>query len=586
MNRRSDDHAEYNVSSAHREATQHRKPGPWLPRTAALLVFLAGALGLQAGPFAPPAGQPGSAAIAYNSPVFRAWATGYTEIVRGPMQISNPGGGQASFGLAANALGAASNDVYAVVSLGDGGRMTLTFANPILNGPGYDFAVFENSFNDTFLEIGFVEVSSDGTNFHRFAAVSVVQTDTQIGGFGSVDTTEIHNFAGKYRVGFGTPFDLEELSGRPGLDLNAITHVRVVDAVGCIQDAYATYDSTGRKVNDPWPTPFTSSGFDLDGVGVIHQAGQTASFTGTNGWRAEVYYTNPHLPTAPLVSFDWDATGMLFYTTGDEHWGMNHAAYRFVGISPEAIYTTSDRFAGASMTVIGDYAYYNNSDRYNNQYIRKYGPLNGTPVESAVSSTANYSLHGHNGALFISGADASWQAYIYYSGLNASGDLVNDPAVIISVPLPNASGPIAFDADGNMYYADGYAYSGDPGIYKWTAAEVAAAVANPSSSPLNPSGHLWATITGGFAGATGMAVAPEGLILTATSFTAPSQVQCYTIAPDGTNSGMTVIATTPNRAETVRVRGGSVYVSDPAGIARLFRAPAPQRPRGTIIMIR
>ena len=26
-----------------------------------------------------------------------------------------------------------------------------------------------------------------------------------------------------------------------------------------------------QKINDPWPTPFPSSGFDLDAVGVIHQ---------------------------------------------------------------------------------------------------------------------------------------------------------------------------------------------------------------------------------------------------------------------------------------------------------------------------
>ena len=46
--------------------------------------------------------------------------------------------------------------------------------------------------------------------------------------------------------------------------------MRIVDVVGCIQDAYATLDSHGNKVNDPWSTPYASSGFDLAGVGVIH----------------------------------------------------------------------------------------------------------------------------------------------------------------------------------------------------------------------------------------------------------------------------------------------------------------------------
>ena len=131
--------------------------------------------------------------------------------------------------------------------------------------------MFENSINDSFLELGFVEVSSDGTNFFRFAAVSLTPTDTQVGTFGSVDPTNLYNLAGKYRRGFGTPFDLAELSGTPGLDLQRVSHVRVVDVIGSIDPLYATYDSQGHKVNDPWPTDFETGGFDLDAVCVLHQ---------------------------------------------------------------------------------------------------------------------------------------------------------------------------------------------------------------------------------------------------------------------------------------------------------------------------
>jgi hypothetical protein len=66
------------------------------------------------------------------------------------------------------------------------------------------------------------------------------------------------------------PFDLEELNNIPDLNINSITHVKIIDVIGCIQDEYATYDSQGNKINDPWPTPFPSGGFDLDAVGVIH----------------------------------------------------------------------------------------------------------------------------------------------------------------------------------------------------------------------------------------------------------------------------------------------------------------------------
>ncbi|MCX7650379.1 MAG: T9SS type A sorting domain-containing protein [Flavobacteriales bacterium] len=219
--------------------------------------------------FAPPAGQPGSTAIPQDSSAFVAWATGCT-VERGPQDISNLSLGYTTVGDSASAIGPAGQN--GVVSLGDGGRATLTFAVPIADGPGWDFAVFENAFNDNFLELAFVEVSSDGQNFFRFPATSLTQDTLQVGPFGSVDAAQIDNLAGKYRAGFGTPFDLEQLSGTPGLNIQSITHVRIVDVVGSIQPAYATFDKDGRKVNDPWNTPFPSGGFDLDAVGVIHTA--------------------------------------------------------------------------------------------------------------------------------------------------------------------------------------------------------------------------------------------------------------------------------------------------------------------------
>jgi hypothetical protein len=85
-----------------------------------------------------------------------------------------------------------------------------------------------------------------------------------------LDATKIHNLAGKYRMGYGTPFDLADLNDSTGIDLHHITHIRVSDAGGCLAPDFATYDSQGHKVNDPWPTPFDTGGFDLDAIGVIH----------------------------------------------------------------------------------------------------------------------------------------------------------------------------------------------------------------------------------------------------------------------------------------------------------------------------
>lgn len=217
--------------------------------------------------YAPAPGHPGSTAIPKDSAVFKAWAID-VQLQRGFRDISVPDSGYANVGTAMAAIGKAGEN--GTVSLGDGGSAILTFANPIKNGPGWDFAVFENSFDDRFLELAFVEVSSDGLNYYRFPAVSLTQDTLQTGPFDYTEPEKVNNLAGKYRYGFGTPFDLEELTVQSGIDLQHVTHVKIIDAVGCVQTKYASYDVQSHKVNDPWPTNFPSSGFDLDAVGVIN----------------------------------------------------------------------------------------------------------------------------------------------------------------------------------------------------------------------------------------------------------------------------------------------------------------------------
>jgi hypothetical protein len=240
---------------------------------AIILVIMGWHLTTAAQSYAPPAGQPGSTAIHMESSLITSWATGVT-VERGYVFIEDTtfianGSNRASFGDPLNALGPATGNSADVVSLGDSGVAVLTFDAPIMNGPGFDFAVFENSFSDDYLEFAFVEVSSDGNKFVRFPNHSEVQTQIQVHGFGLTDTRRIHNLAGKYRGGYGTPFDLEDLKDAAGIDLNAITHVKIIDVIGSI-GPNATYDSYGNKINEPFSSPYESGGFDLDGVGVIH----------------------------------------------------------------------------------------------------------------------------------------------------------------------------------------------------------------------------------------------------------------------------------------------------------------------------
>lgn len=221
--------------------------------------------------YAPPAGQPGTSAISKDSSAFIGWAS-TCSIERGYVNMSDTtikynDSNKATYGSYLYASGPADE---LVVSLGDRGSALLGFDNPIVNRTGHDFAVFENSFGDSFLELGFVEVSSDGLHFVRFPSISLTPENQQVNTFDTIDARKIHNLAGKYRHTFGTPFDLIDIKDSAGIDISHITHVRILDAGGCVQLPFSTYDSQGHKVNDPWPTPFDTGGFDLDAVGVIN----------------------------------------------------------------------------------------------------------------------------------------------------------------------------------------------------------------------------------------------------------------------------------------------------------------------------
>ncbi|MEM9658219.1 MAG: PEP-CTERM sorting domain-containing protein, partial [Planctomycetota bacterium] len=210
------------------------------------------------GPYPPAAGQPGSTAIGKEDSSIVAWATGFQDYLVGPNV-------DPEWQTPENALGSAEGTSFDIVSLGQSGEITLTFDKAIADGAGPDFAVFENSFSDTFLELGWVEVSSNGVDFFRFPNDSL--TASAVGAFGSVDPTNITGYASKYRQGFGTPFDLAELADVDALlDTSAISHVKVIDIIG---DGSAL-DSSGDAIYDPFPTS-GSAGVDLDAIGVLNQ---------------------------------------------------------------------------------------------------------------------------------------------------------------------------------------------------------------------------------------------------------------------------------------------------------------------------
>jgi hypothetical protein len=220
--------------------------------------------------FAPKPVEIGSTAIYKDSSIIVNWAS-HVEVNRGYLDIANPSLGFVNNGNPSAGVGKAEGNSFDIVSLGDSGVAIVTFDRPIENGIGVDFAVFENGFADDYLELAFVEVSSDGLNYVRFPATSEASTTVQIGPYEFSDCRLFNNLAGKYRQGYGTPFDLEELKDSIGIDLMHITHVKIIDVVGTINEQYGSFDQFGTVINDLYPTGFASGGFDLDAVGVINQ---------------------------------------------------------------------------------------------------------------------------------------------------------------------------------------------------------------------------------------------------------------------------------------------------------------------------
>lgn len=237
------------------------------------LVAINASAGIYSGPTE--VSHPIDAAIPSDSPLFTEWAhdidaTRTYFAPRGSASISLTG---------FNSLG----DLDATqIAAGDSpGYLTVTFPNGVKNGAGPDFAVFENGFtygtpHGLFVELAYVEVSSNGVDFARFPSISTNVTPvTGSGAFAGYDMSNVHNLAGKHAAGFGTPFDLDDLLADPlvtggAVNLANIQYVKLVDIPG----NGAFLDSLGNPILDNWMTT-GSGGFDFRlpaglGIGVLN----------------------------------------------------------------------------------------------------------------------------------------------------------------------------------------------------------------------------------------------------------------------------------------------------------------------------
>jgi hypothetical protein len=145
----------------------------------------------------------------------------------------------------------AVNGSLDVVTLGNGGTITVGFASAMVDGPGPDFIVFENAFfaggdpEMPFAELATVEVSEDGEHFEAFPCTATAAPYGTCAGWHPVyanpDTNEID--ATDPEVAGGDAFDLAEIG------VARARYVRITDR----------QDLTGLN-----------GAFDLDAVSIVH----------------------------------------------------------------------------------------------------------------------------------------------------------------------------------------------------------------------------------------------------------------------------------------------------------------------------
>lgn len=289
------------------------------------------------------------------------------------------------------------------------------------------------------------------------------------------------------------------------------------------------------------------------------------------GYLGTVVHSDQH--GGAITSFDRGPDGNLYYQT-DSNWTFG-GFHRWDGAAQTTLVPGNSDWTGSSVVTIGDFIYYNTED-LTNPKIHRYGPFSGTnPVSTVVSTAPNVGLYTHGGELFITGAIGFGTNHIYHTSLNAEGELTADPATDLGETF-GSSGPLAFDSGGNLYYAPGF---GDLSIYRWSAEQVAAAIADPIANPLPTDGVLWAdysAVYNSVSGATGMTFDDEGnLAVTLTDLANPSYLVRFSVTESGDWSGdYTQLLASTERLGDLRNFDGDLYVAVGDSILQVIPEPA------------
>lgn len=282
-----------------------------------------------------------------------------------------------------------------------------------------------------------------------------------------------------------------------------------------------------------------------------------AQVTGLSGYDVEIHYT-PTLPAGDSLSaFDLGANGDIYFTYGNFNWpNQTMGADVYNGTTQTNLYTSAaagDDFPGSGTvhdSTAGEYFY----------FLRDNATPGFSRVETGTTTVSNQtsvspvsSFTGHNNRMFVSGGSG-----LYYGDINTTDGSVASLTEISDGPLTASSGPIAFDDDGNMFFAPGF---NDQRVYKFTATEVADAIADPindglivqDNAPSEWYDYSTDPILSALGGITGLTFDGDGdLLATVTSFTNPSRLVELDVDTLGDYAGTLHLASSIGRLGSVR----------------------------------
>lgn len=142
-----------------------------------------------------------------------------------------------------------------VLSLGNGGEIVLAFEHDIVDGPGTDFLVFENSFEvsgdptNVVAEPAEVSVSMDGVHWTAFPCTATKFPYGTCAGWHPVYASPDQPLDPEHpEAAGGDPFDLATIGVRRA------RYLRI------------------RDMNGRFPAAAPTAGFDLDAIAVLHPA--------------------------------------------------------------------------------------------------------------------------------------------------------------------------------------------------------------------------------------------------------------------------------------------------------------------------